>query len=323
MAREVSGSRWPIRRRMMSMSAAFAFASIVNGCGGGSPSNSGAGAGGADGSAGAGATDGSSGGADGSGPCGGESELCCVAQCNPDLVCVSNFPNPAPPRCRHCGGNGEPCCPLPNACSDGLVCWQTIDSGNHCAPPRDGSPDPRCIKSCVQPGGQYCGRIGDNCGRFLDCGECENPDYTCGGAGISHVCGAPRDAGGCEVTICDTPIGSYCGVVGDGCGGAIDCGNCRPPGFSCGGGGIPQVCGAPPDLCTPVVCDQPTFAYCGRIGDGCGRPLDCGACRSGQICGELVPNVCGSPTDSIPPPPPPRDPPPPPPPDAPPPPNAR
>ena len=204
---------------------------VVLGCGGrGSPSEGGTGgATGGDGSAGASASDGSSGSsgnADAAGPCGGENQLCCVSQCDTGLVCVSNFPNPAPPRCHHCGGNGEPCCPLPNDCAPGLVCWQTIDSGNHCGPPRDGSTDPPCITSCTTIGGQYCGRIGDRCGRSLDCGECTNPDFTCGGAGLSHVCGASRDSGVCEVTVCETPTGKYCGNVGDGCGAAIDCGGC-------------------------------------------------------------------------------------------------
>jgi hypothetical protein len=40
------------------------------------------------------------------------------------------------------------------------------------------------------------------------------------------------------------------------------------------------------------------------IGNGCGAAQDCGPCPNAQICGELVPNVCGSPAQSLPPPPP-------------------
>lgn len=36
-------------------------------------------------------------------------------------------------------------------------------------------------------------------------------------------------------------------------------------------------------------------ASCGRVGDGCGATLECGACPSGQNCGgDGVPNVCGT-----------------------------
>jgi hypothetical protein len=34
-------------------------------------------------------------------------------------------------------------------------------------------------------------------------------------------------------------------VIGDGCGGMIDCGMCVAPN-TCGGGGLANVCGAPP-----------------------------------------------------------------------------
>ena len=293
--------------RMTVCSAALWLAALLLGCGGRSAQSNDAGpagSGGGDGSAGGSASDGSSGSpddADAVSPCGEENQPCCGDQCNPDLICVSDFPDPAPPHCRRCGGNNEPCCPLPRSCKDGLVCWQTSDKGKRCGP---------CITSCTQMGGQYCSYIGTGCSCLLDCGKCANPDFTCGGAGTSNLCGAPRDSGACEVTICEAPTGKYCGVIGDGCGAALDCGGCSQ-GMWCGGGGVPGVCGAPPDLCTPVVCNQPTYAYCGRIGDGCGRALDCGPCPNTQICGELVPNVCGSPAPSLPPPPPPRDPPPP------------
>ncbi|HMI88633.1 MAG TPA: hypothetical protein VK550_31355 [Polyangiaceae bacterium] len=270
--------------RIALYSAALWLAALLLGCGGGaSPSNDAgpAGSGGEDGSASGSVSDGSS------GPPG-------------DADAISS-----------CGGNNEPCCPLPSSCNAGLVCGQTSDGGNRCGPPREAGPDAACITSCTQMGGQYCGYIGNGCGcrPVLDCGKCANPDFTCGGAGISRLCGAPRDSGACEVTICKASTGQYCGVIGDGCGAALDCGGC-PPGMWCGGGGVPRVCGAPPDLCTPVLCNQPTYAYCGRIGDGCGRALDCEPCPDAQICGELVPNVCGSPAQSLPPPPPPRDPPP-------------
>jgi hypothetical protein len=38
-------------------------------------------------------------------------------------------------------------------------------------------------------------------------------------------------------------LGIKCGPSGDGCGGQIDCGTCTPP-MTCGGGGVPGVCGS-------------------------------------------------------------------------------
>jgi hypothetical protein len=49
---------------------------------------------------------------------------------------------------------------------------------------------------------------------------------------------------------CCTPkscaVGHDCGVIPDGCGGTLDCGDCTTP-DTCGGGGTPGVCGS--DAC--------------------------------------------------------------------------
>jgi hypothetical protein len=76
----------------------------------------------------------------------------------------------------------------------------------------------------ITGGGKYCGMIGDGCGGPLDCQGCSAPQ-TCGGAGIQGVCGTP--AGSCTNRLNCRPMGGqYCGVVGDNCGGSIDCGAC-------------------------------------------------------------------------------------------------
>jgi hypothetical protein len=50
------------------------------------------------------------------------------------------------------------------------------------------------------------------------------------------------------------------------------------------------------DACIPLTCRDPgcSPAYCGRIGDGCGDRLDCGACATGWSCksGQCQPDVC-------------------------------
>ena len=79
-----------------------------------------------------------------------------------------------------------------------------------------------------------------------------------------------------------------CGVVGDGCGGTLDCGVC-PAGQLCGVA-QPFRCGPPP-ACVPRTC-QSAGAECGLLGDGCGGLLDCGDCRAGFSCGLGAANVC-------------------------------
>src|SRR5262249_51845089 len=93
----------------------------------------------------------------------------------------------------------------------------------------------------------------------------------------------------CVKTICTAGMSHYCGVLGDGCGGQLDCGACEG-GNTCGqGGGVAAHCG-------PLQCDSPGARVCGPVGDGCGGTLDCGACPGGGMCGGGgIPNICPGP----------------------------
>jgi hypothetical protein len=83
-----------------------------------------------------------------------------------------------------------------------------------------------------------------------------------------------------------------CGPAGDGCGLPLDCGKCKNPGDTCGGGGTPYQCGQTVS-CVPLTCKQLGY-NCGPAGDGCGNLLDCGTCVSPQTCGgNGTPGVCG------------------------------
>jgi hypothetical protein len=132
--------------------------------------------------------------------------------------------------------------------------------------------------TCPTTGALYCGKIGDGCGRALDCGMCP-AGFNCNANG---VCADPT----CVPMTCNGPNGvQYCGMIGDGCGGAL---NCTCTIGTCGGGGIPGVCGAvtcPPPLKT-VQCN-PTGGgqYCGTIGNGCGGIVSCPTtCPMGAAC---------------------------------------
>jgi hypothetical protein len=52
------------------------------------------------------------------------------------------------------------------------------------------------------------------------------------------ACGHPA----CTPRTCRS-AGADCGVLADGCGGSLQCGTCLFP-ATCGGAGIPNVCGA-------------------------------------------------------------------------------
>ncbi|HUR57898.1 MAG TPA: hypothetical protein VM029_09325, partial [Opitutaceae bacterium] len=173
---------------------------------------------------------------------------------------------------RYCGMIGDNCGGTLNCgdCPAGQVCRDSI-----CGPALDDA----CVPlACKQPGGTYCGRIGDGCGQLLDCGSCAAP-LTCAGGGLANICGTNADSGDCNATTCTPANGRYCGIVGNGCGGLVDCGGC-PAGQSCGAAGLPQLCGAvncTKSSCTPAAGGR----YCGEVGDGCGGKMDCGNCDPG------------------------------------------
>ena len=102
---------------------------------------------------------------------------------------------------------------------------------------------------------------------------------------------APRTDGPCTQITCAVAGGPYCGKIGDGCGGALDCGDC-PTGLSCGIV-APHVCARAAAACAPLKCELPGGRLCGKVGDGCGHPLDCAGCPNGQSCGAAgVAGVC-------------------------------
>jgi hypothetical protein len=95
----------------------------------------------------------------------------------------------------------------------------------------------------------------------------------------------------CTPTTCAAQ-GIQCGPAGDGCGDVLQCGPCTAP-ETCGGGGVPGVCGGTP--CVPVSCSSQNI-QCGPAGDGCGDLIQCGVCPNGETCGGGgQPGICGKP----------------------------
>jgi hypothetical protein len=148
-------------------------------------------------------------------------------------------------------------------------------------------------ETCANYPAGTCGQQSDGCGALTpNCGTCTN-GQVCGGGGTPGMCGAP-DAGATCTPAC--PANVKCGPAGDGCGGTIpSCGSC-PTGQTCGGGGVPGMCGTPP-MCTPKTCSNFPAGTCGQQSDGCGGlTMDCGTCAPPQSCGGGgTPGMCGQP----------------------------
>ncbi|MFI5297151.1 MAG: hypothetical protein ACHREM_03555 [Polyangiales bacterium] len=156
-----------------------------------------------------------------------------------------------------------------------------------------------CAATTCARSGVDCGEIADGCGRLVDCGVC--PTGMVCGANKANVCGTITIEAGppacppglcCPVTCTDLNIN--CGLAGDGCGAVLDCGTC-PVGLTCGGDGVPGLCGG---KCLGLTCAE-LGINCGNADDHCGGVLSCGTCPAGATCGGLgVPNVCGAPGSS-------------------------
>ena len=185
-----------------------------------------------------------------------------------------------------CGGGG-----IPNHCGGSTL---TDDAGNTCVPKT----------SC---GPLQCGQISDGCGGIFDCGtsNCKNGDI-CGGSGTPNVCGQATCSPYTKPVACAG--GKNCGVVGDGCGGVIDCtvgAGCTAPAI-CGGGGTANVCGGGTvtadggtggGTCVKKTASACTTGQCGPFPDGCGGNYTCPACnKPGESCGGGgTASVCGTP----------------------------
>jgi hypothetical protein len=248
----------------LALAAAVASCTKVNGATGGNPGAAGTTGTGATGSAGTTGSGGDSGllGVAGTTGAGGMS-MVDAGMCTPSVSCI-------PPGGQYCGEIGNGCRGGKQDCGtcpgDG-VCTQNICKGG-----------PSCIAITCASGGTtpYCGTIGDGCGNAVTCGNCGSGLTCSGGLCVSS---------NCTPLSCNLPNGGrYCGTIGDGCGGSLDCGGCASP-QTCGGGGIAGVCGATAANCTPVSCTINGGQYCGVIGNGCGGTVDCGACANGMACG--------------------------------------
>ncbi len=226
---------------------------------------------------------------------------------------------------QYCGIIGDGCgnnincgsCPTGEACANhvcstgggydgGILTSCTVTGGQYCGDIGDGAGGKLACGPCTTAGwtctdgvctadatictpiacgtgaGKYCGAVGDGCGHAEDCGVCA--------AGLACVSNQCVPATGCTPATCNPTGGQYCGgLLGDGCGASITCGDCTTPGWTCQG----NLCkgGA---ACTPIACGTGAGKYCGAVGDGCGGSLPCGECITGEVCknNQCMPATC-------------------------------
>jgi len=189
--------------------------------------------------------------------------------CVPNVTCT-------PMGGRYCNliGNGCPggmldcgACPGDATCSGGAMNPGICIGGASC----------KAITCTSGGAAQYCGTIGDGCGRSLDCGACSNGQVCSGGLCVPAGC--------MPLTCAIAGGGQYCGMIGDGCGGSLDCMSCSTPQM-CGGANVAGVCGTPAASCTNRLnCKPMGGQYCGVVGDNCGGSIDCGTCDNGMAFG--------------------------------------
>ncbi len=89
----------------------------------------------------------------------------------------------------------------------------------------------------------------------------------------------PADPELCAPVSCVSGGGQYCGQIGDGCRGTLECGACAT-GWECADG----LCIGDASCVRRTSCEVPGARYCGNIGDDCGGSLDCEGCAEGQLC---------------------------------------
>lgn len=199
-----------------------------------------------------------------------------------------------------CAAAGANCGPIGDGCGGVIANCGTCDAGDSCG--GGGTPSqcghPACSPKTCTDLGANCGAAGDGCGGLIpSCGTCEAG--TCGGGGPSKCGigggdGGVGDGGVCVPTKVACAVDD-CGPIADGCGGLLNCPATCPTGQSCGGGGTPSVCGAPP--CVKATCGTQN---CGFIADGCGGVVSCwpvgtSVCGPGQSCGGAgTANMCGT-----------------------------
>ncbi len=136
-------------------------------------------------------------------------------------------------KCTNCSAT---CASLGFQCGVYNICNKTLNCGACPSGYTCNSGNGTCVKSVCIPGncsslGKNCGTVSDGCGKIINCGTCILP-ATCGGSGVSNVCGCTAET---NIQFCSR-LGKNCGSVTayNNCGTlrTINCGVCLN-GYTC------------------------------------------------------------------------------------------
>lgn len=119
--------------------------------------------------------------------------------------------------------------------------------------------------------GLQCGEYTNSCGKKVTCNSCKTSEKCENNKCVCY----PK-------TECDDSI---CGVASDGCGGTIQCGDCKHPGQECNELGK---C-----ICVNRTTCISAGKECGAFDDGCGGNLSCGTCYGESYCVDNMCHKCG------------------------------
>ncbi|MET0343347.1 MAG: hypothetical protein ABW252_20220 [Polyangiales bacterium] len=238
--------------------------------------------------------------------CGTDQFLSC-ADCAPGYVCGQYALNkcglPPPDECTPktaaevCPGK---CGAVSDECSGVVVCTATsgglsCDANQRCENATCVATGATCTaKTCTELGHQ-CGLHGDGCGGVLNCGGCDS-DERCDYTASPIACIAlPPTTPTCTPLTRAAACAGNCGVVGNGCGGMIDCeadASTRcPTGQTCGGGGQTGICGSGMTACIPTASE--CAGKCGSQSNGCGGLVACTNSNGGVECNTAQSETCG------------------------------
>ncbi len=214
--------------------------------------------------------------------------------CGPGVSCIDSLCQCIPQVCTP--GQNADCGIRDDGCGNKLDCGSCVQ--DTCGIPLPnvcggGAGAPCTAKTqAVACAAAQCGWVTDGCGGGFDCGTAPTSltctaGQTCGAIGMPNVCVSTACTPLNNPPVTNAQVcamqGVACGIIGDGCSGAIDCGTC-PGGALC----ISGVCS-----CTPTTCAA-VGVTCGHIDDGCGNDLNCdvmaGGCTGPQVCNQ---GVCG------------------------------
>ncbi|MET0287672.1 MAG: hypothetical protein ABW352_24505, partial [Polyangiales bacterium] len=239
-------------------------------------------------------------------------------QCEDGLICGLKAPNkcgaPDPVACTPktaaevCTGK---CGAVSDGCSSVILCDAnaggiTCGANQACTNSSCVDTVSPCVALTCTSKGHQCGDDGDGCGGILSCGDCST-GKQCMFASSGNTCQDVPPPQCTKLGIAEA-CANTCGVVGDGCGGTLNCQSSPmtacPTGQTCGGGGVSGQCGGGGQACVPMLPSMVCDGKCGTQSDGCGNAITCNASNGGQVCnaasgescgGGGTPNQCGKP----------------------------